>query len=273
MRYCNRSVPEPTSAATPAFRKTRAHPPRTARRASDPSEIDFLDLVNIGAQPWHDFQHAERQLDEQPAEHNANQHRSVENRRPAFHKHEIKHRRNDQDRRRSELAPELKSRADQLPESVTILPDPTANGDQANADSDICEHVDRALHRVRDREKRILALLKPSHEENSARKPDQLHEHLDRGEADDMARKPQGVQLSRRLRSDPTGIWRGIHDAKIRLTTRPAPSGQLPAPRPGDPVLSLPGAETCRARPRHQVYYNTQRIGSSNTPAAKYRHS
>ena len=72
---------------------------------------------------------------------------------------------------------------------MPILPDAAADRDQADADPDIRQHVDRALHRVGDREERIFALIQSPNEQNPGGKTDQLHQHLDRGEMADPPRK------------------------------------------------------------------------------------
>ena len=60
----------------------------------------------------------------------------------------------------------------ELTEPRPILPDPSANGHETDADSHVGQDIDRALHRVRDGEVGVFTLLKTTHEKNAAAKPD-----------------------------------------------------------------------------------------------------
>jgi hypothetical protein len=105
---------------------------------------------------------------------------------------------------------------------VTILPDATANRDQAYANPDIREHIDRALHRVRNCEKSVFALFQMTNDQNPGRKSDQLHKQLQPGKAADLARKSQSGAALCWQRYSSAGWRRGVHEAKCRRATPPA---------------------------------------------------
>ncbi len=68
---------------------------------------------------------------------------------------------------------------------MPVLPDLAPDGNEADADADISEHVDRALHRVGDREIGVFVLVEPADEQNAAGEPDQLDQALNESEVAD----------------------------------------------------------------------------------------
>ncbi|HEY2713369.1 MAG TPA: hypothetical protein VGI60_12705 [Chthoniobacterales bacterium] len=70
---------------------------------------------------------------------------------------------------------------------MTILPNASANGYHSNANADISQDIERALHGIRDRKEGVLRLPHLPNEENPGGKADQLNQHLHRGELTDPA--------------------------------------------------------------------------------------
>ena len=115
---------------------------------------------------------------------------------------------------------------------MPILPDPPADRYQADADSDIGQDIDRALHRVGDGEEGILMLIQAPNEQNSAGKADQLHQRLDGGKLAD----PSGKEKTRRCReaeSCPAGGagTEVVMARKARARRAGWPTGRFGAPR------------------------------------------
>ena len=105
---------------------------------------------------------------------------------------------------------------DQLAEAIAVLPDPAADRDQADADADIGQDIDRALHRVGDGEVGVFALVEMPNEQNAAGKSDHLHGGLhERETADDAGalqratdeRRGSFIQDRRRNRAEETHRW------------------------------------------------------------------
>ena len=65
----------------------------------------------------------------------------------------------------------MKRGVDEFAEAVAIVPDATANRDKANADADVSEEIDRALHRIGDGEIGVFTLFETPNEKNAATKP------------------------------------------------------------------------------------------------------
>ena len=82
----------------------------------------------------------------------------------------------------------MKRGVDEFAETVAIVPDTTANRDKANADTDVSEQIDRALHRIGDGEIGVFTLFKAPNEKNASEEADELHDCLNGDEVADNAR-------------------------------------------------------------------------------------
>src|ERR1700730_3145856 len=161
-------------------------------------KIDNLDTGNIGAQPRNNSQHAERELNQKSGENHGDEGQRIKERRAVLDQHEIQDRCNNEDCEGAEFSPHAQAGIDQLAKTMSILPDPAADRDQPNTDTDISKQVDRALHGVRDREIGVLLLRQPSDQKNSAQKADDLHDGLDQGEVADDPRMIKCAPQDRR---------------------------------------------------------------------------
>ncbi len=79
----------------------------------------------------------------------------------------------------------MPGRGDELSKTMPVLPDFAADSHEADADADIAQHVDRALHRVGDGEIGVFVLVEPADEQNAAGEPDQLDQALSKSEVAD----------------------------------------------------------------------------------------
>src|SRR4051812_45277908 len=82
---------------------------------------------------------------------------------------------------------------------MTVRPNAPADGNKPDADPDVREHVQRSLHRVRDREVGVFPLIQMANQKDAADKTDELHGTLDEGE---IADDPRPMKR-------PTNDWRG----------------------------------------------------------------
>ena len=91
-------------------------------------------------------------------------------------------------------------RGDELSETIAVLPDAAPDGNEADADAHVGEHIDRALHRVGDREIGVFVLVEPADEQNAAGETDQLHHRLNESEVADDSRALERSPDHRRRR-------------------------------------------------------------------------
>ncbi len=145
-------------------------------------KIDDLNFPYVGAQSRNNAQNADGKLDEQTCEQNCDQHRDVSKRSAILDQHEIQNRGDDENGDGAKLAAHFQRRVDQLAEAMGIVPDAAADGNQADADADIGEQVDGALHGIGDGEVGVVALVEIADEKNAGEEADHLHDALDENE-------------------------------------------------------------------------------------------
>ena len=74
---------------------------------------------------------------------------------------------------------------------MLIVPDAPTDGNQTDADADICEQVNGSLHRISDGEISVLTLIEITHQKNARGKTDHLHGALNE---DEVADHPRAVK-------------------------------------------------------------------------------
>ena len=156
-------------------------------------DVDLLNARDVGAQAGDDGEDAEGHLHGEREEDERNERERVGKGGAVARQHEIKNGRDDEDGEAAQFPAQLLRGGDELSETMRIVPDATADGDEADADPDIGEDIDRALHRIRDREVGVFALIEVTDEENPAGETDALHQDLDGGEVPDDAGVLEGA--------------------------------------------------------------------------------
>ena len=153
--------------------------------------------------------------------------------RLAVKSRKVKNGRDDEDGEAAQFPAQFLRGGDELPEAMRVVPDAAADGDEADADPDIGEDIDRALHRIRDREVGVFTLIEIPDEENAAGETDALHEDLDGGEVPDDEGALEGAAHHRHGVFVQQGRGSGAKEAHQKI------SQQIGA-RPGE--LSVPDA-------------------------------
>ena len=138
-------------------------------------------------------------MKEERGENEENQNCGIRKGRAVPGEQEIQHRCADDNDNHAELFSQRQRGIDQLPETMSILPNPAADRNQADTDTNIGEDIDRALHGIGDGEIGVITLLQSADDEDAAAKTDDLDERLDDREIPHQPRLLKGA-ANRRTR-------------------------------------------------------------------------
>src|SRR5438270_1822584 len=201
-------------------------------------EINRLNPADVRSKSRHDTEDADGKLNGETSKDSDDEKSGVVRRRPILDEQVIENRDNDDHRDQPELPAQTERRVDELPKAMAVLPDAAADGDQPNADADVREDVQRPLHRVRDGEVGVFALIEMPNQEDTAEETDDLDDGLDESEITHdpraMERPPDDrrgglVQDRRRNRAEETHreISRDAGPAEIAVRKSERALGRL----------------------------------------------
>jgi hypothetical protein len=163
-------------------------------RATAPFKNRYInvDTADIRTKPRNNAENADGQLNREADEDGDDQQDRVADRRSVLGEQVVEDRRNHDYCGETKLAPQTERRVYELSKTVTVLPDSAADRDKADADADVGQDIERALHRVRNREVGVFPLIKVPNEQDPTEEADELNHSLDERELADDAGTMQG---------------------------------------------------------------------------------